>query len=97
MLSNETATVEQDLSAAEYTANAKPCYPEELETYLNGKGGKMTLFPQTKLLPTYLYGVIAGEYLEYKLEQTYKVPQSPYRTFQCQSSALSPCSSTSRS
>ena len=28
----------------------------------------MTIFPETKLLPTYLFCFIAGEYLELKLE-----------------------------
>lgn len=35
----------------------------------------MTVFPETKLLPSYLFCFIAGEYLELKLEkeQQYKV------------------------
>lgn len=33
---------------------------KEVESYLNGKQGKMTIFPESKLLPTYLYCFIAG-------------------------------------
>lgn len=29
----------------------------------------MTVFPESKLLPTYLYAMIAGDYLEVKLEK----------------------------
>ena len=35
--------------------------------------GNMTIFPESKLLPTYLYAFVAGAYEELKLEETYKV------------------------
>jgi NAD(P)H-flavin reductase len=41
----------------------------------------MTIFPETKLLPTYLYCFIAGQYLELKLEEERlynKIPMSLY-------------------
>lgn len=48
---------------------------------MKGKEGWMTVFPETKLLPSYLFCFIAGEYLELKLEkeQQYKnIPMSVY-------------------
>jgi hypothetical protein len=33
----------------------------------------MTIFPETKLLPCYLYAFVAGPYEELKLQEPYKV------------------------
>ncbi len=39
----------------------------------------MTIFPETKLLPSYLFAFVAGAYEELKLENTYKnIPMSLY-------------------
>jgi len=70
VLSNEYATVEKDLNVEEYLQHTKTTLHEELKAYLADKSGRMTIFPETKLLPTYLYCFIAGEYLELKLEES---------------------------
>jgi aminopeptidase N len=52
-----------------------------VKTFLEGKTGRMTIFTETKLLPTYLFCYVAGEYLELKLEEskTYNgIPMSLY-------------------
>lgn len=39
----------------------------------------MTVFPETKLLPCYLFAFVAGAYEELKLQHTYKnIPMSLY-------------------
>ena len=44
-----------------------------------GKSSKMVLFPETKMLSTYLYCFVAGDYQELKLKETYKeIPMSLY-------------------
>jgi aminopeptidase N len=69
VLSNEHATLEVPLAAEEYLAATKYNFPDEVTAFLKDKEGKMTIFPESKLLPTYLYCFIAGEYLELQLEK----------------------------
>lgn len=38
----------------------------------------MTVFPETKLLPCYLFAFVAGAYEELKLQHTYKVLSFSY-------------------
>lgn len=81
VLSNEYATVEETLENEKYLVNTKTQLADEVKQFLNEKSGRMTIFPETKLLPTYLYCYVAGEYLELKLEeaQTYNgIPMSLY-------------------
>lgn len=98
VLSNEYATVDKELNAEEYLKGTKPAFADEVAAYLKDKTGKMTLFPETKLLPTYLYCFIAGEYLELKLaeDKLYKVMVALCRTSQCPCTASSRCTSTWR-
>lgn len=70
-------------------STARTLNPKLLKDFLENKVGKMTLFPDTKMLPTYLYCVIAGEYEELKLEKTYNVILALFREFQCRYTALS--------
>lgn len=63
VLSNEYATVEKELSSEEYLTGINTSQKGEVECYLKDKAGRMTIFPETKLLPTYLFCFIAGEYL----------------------------------
>lgn len=63
VLSNEYATVEEILENEKYLANTKTQLADEVKLFLNEKSGKMTIFPETKLLPTYLFCYVAGEYL----------------------------------
>jgi len=68
VLSNEHATVEKELNLPdEYLQHHQCAFKDEVTEYLKGKSGKVTIFPETKLLPSYLYCFIAGEYLELKL------------------------------
>jgi aminopeptidase N len=92
VLSNEYATVEKEFNAEEYLQNVSTTLKDQLTAYLQGKSGFMTIFPKTKLLPSYLYCFIAGEYLELKLEesQVYNVHIHLFRTSPCLSTALSP-------
>jgi aminopeptidase N len=68
VLSNEYATTEETLDVEKYLAKTHTQLIDEVKTFLTGKTGRMTIFPETKLLPTYLYCYVAGEYLELKLE-----------------------------
>ena len=45
----------------------KSGYEDEVGRYLEGKNGKMTIFPESEILSTYLYCFVAGEYVELKL------------------------------
>lgn len=81
VLSNEYAVVEEELNSEKYQESTKTQHEGEVKKFLEGKSGRMTIFPETKLLPTYLYCFVAGEYLELKLEEanTYnKIPMSLY-------------------
>lgn len=69
VLSNETATAEETFSPESYLKQSPFKCEQEISTYLKGKEGKMTIFPESKLLPTYLYCFIAGCYLELKLQE----------------------------
>ena len=96
VLSNEYATLEKELDPQEYSAHVKSSHPQEVAAFLQGKSGRMTIFPETKLLPTYLFCFIAGEYLELKLEEEkqYNVRSLPFRKYPCRSTASSHCMST---
>jgi len=85
VLSNEYSIVEKEFTLEDYLQNTKTAQREELTTFLKNKSGKMTIFPQSKLLPTYLYCFIAGQYQELKLEQnkTYNVNIHLLRVFLC--------------
>lgn len=63
VLSNEYAVVEEALDPYKYYWNAHSQLGGEVKSFLEGKSGTMTLFPETKLLPTYLFCYVAGEYL----------------------------------
>jgi aminopeptidase N len=69
VLSNEYAHLEEDFNAEKYVSSTRTSHKELLSAFVAGKEGKMTLFPDTKLLPTYLYCFIAGEYKELVLEE----------------------------
>jgi aminopeptidase N len=81
VLSNEYAIVEETLDAFKYYQQVQSQFEDEVKVFLEGKEGRMTIFPETKLLPTYLFCYVAGEYLELKLEEerTYNgIPMSLY-------------------
>ena len=68
VLSNEYPCIEEDLKIEKYFWNVNSNLHGEVKTFLEGKTGRMTIFTETKLLPTYLFCYVAGEYLELKLE-----------------------------
>lgn len=81
VLSNEYAVVEEELDPYKYFWHTHSHLPAEVKSFLQGKSGRMTIFPETKALPTYLYCYVAGEYLELKLaeDKTYNgIPMSLY-------------------
>lgn len=92
VLSNEHPLLEKEITPEEYLQLQGPSYPDELRAFLGDKAGRATLFPETKLLPSYLYCFIAGEYLELQLEEErrFKVVVILGRTFRCPFTALSP-------
>ena len=73
ILSNEYATVDKEFNAEEYQKTAQTSHQDLQKEFLNGKSGIMALFPETKLLPSYLFCFVAGDYQELKIENPYKV------------------------
>lgn len=57
------------MNAEEYISMTDYSFKDELVSYVKDKNGKMTMFPETKMLSTYLYCFIAGEYVELQLEE----------------------------
>jgi aminopeptidase N len=98
VLSNEHALLEKELRPQEFLETGHYLFPQEATAFLQGKQGKMTIFPEGELLPTYLYCVIAGEYVELELpkEKRYRVDLCLFRTSPCRSTASGRCSSPSR-
>lgn len=81
VLSNEYATVEEDFNKEKYLTSIKTHHKDLVEKFIEGKEGKMIIFPDTKLLPTYLYCFVAGEYVELVLEADKRynnIPMSLY-------------------
>lgn len=60
VLSNEYSTVEEEIDQYKYFWNTKTELHDEVKHYVNGKSGRMTFFPETKLLPSYLFCFVAG-------------------------------------
>lgn len=74
ILSNEYGIIENaEFNAEKYLETAKTNHADLLKEFLNEKKGIMSLFPETKLLPTYLFCFVAGDYQELKIENRYKV------------------------
>jgi len=81
VLSNEYATVEEDFNAEKYLSSIKTNHKDLVSQFIAGREGKMLIFPDTKLLPTYLYCFVAGEYVELVLENEKRynnIPMSLY-------------------
>lgn len=91
VLSNQYSTVEEEIDQFKYYWHTKTELHDEVKHYINGKSGRMTFFPETKLLPTYLFCFVAGQYLELKLEESkvYNVNILKFREFLCRSIAQS--------
>lgn len=70
VLSNQYSTVEEEIDQFKYYWHTKTELHDEVKHYINGKSGRMTFFPETKLLPSYLFCFVAGQYLELKLEES---------------------------
>ena len=70
VLSNEYAIVQKQFESQEYVISSqKPYFIDEVNTYLKDKTGNMTIFPETKILSTYLFCFVAGQYVQLKLEE----------------------------
>ena len=81
VLSNEYATVEEDFDAEKYLSSIKTNHKDLVSQFIAGREGRMLIFPDTKLLPTYLYCFVAGEYVELVLENEKRynnIPMSLY-------------------
>lgn len=81
VLSNEYATVEEDFNAEKYLSSIKTNHKDLVSQFIAGREGRMLIFPDTKLLPTYLYCFVAGEYVELVLENEKRynnIPMSLY-------------------
>ena len=84
VLSNEKAIVDMKaFNEEEFQKNIRTCHKEEVAEFTKNYNGNMTIFPETKLLPTYLYCFVAGAYEELVLEETYKVFCFIFRIFLC--------------
>ncbi len=44
-----------------------------LKKFIDGKSGRMGIFPSTKILPTYLYCFVAGPYKKLELKDQFRV------------------------
>ena len=51
----------------------RTAHKEIVFEFVKEQKGNMTIFPESKLLPTYLYCFVAGAYEELKIEEPYKV------------------------
>lgn len=67
ILSNEYSTLEEEFSAEKFVASAATFHGELLKEFGSKCKGKMSLFPKTKTLPTYLFCFVAGPYERLKL------------------------------
>lgn len=91
VLSNEHATVDlKPFDQEAYFSNIHTSHKDLLVEYCQTVNGCMTIFPETKLLPTYLYAFVAGAYEELKLEETYNVSICLFRESPCLSIASNP-------
>jgi aminopeptidase N len=87
ILSNEAPIHTSPFVAADYKAKAIPTYNPKhdalLDQFIADQKGTFYIFPQTKLLPTYLYCLIVGDYYELnvKPEEQFKVIYSLFRIF----------------
>ena len=85
VLSNEHAVVDmKPFNQEEYLAHIRTNHAEIVKEFSEGFTGGMTIFPESKLLPTYLFAFVAGAYEELKLEETYNVNLFLFRESQCQ-------------
>lgn len=57
----------------QFMATIQTNHKDVLVEFVKNHKGNMTIFPESKLLPTYLYCFVAGAYVELVLEERYKV------------------------
>lgn len=74
VLSNEKAIVDmKPFNDEEFMGKIQTNHKDVVSEFIKNHKGNMTIFPESKLLPTYLYCFVAGAYVELVLEETYKV------------------------
>ena len=74
VLSNEKAIVDmKPFNDEQFMATIQTNHKDVLVEFVKNHKGNMTIFPESKLLPTYLYCFVAGAYVELVLEERYKV------------------------
>jgi aminopeptidase N len=74
VISNENASVDmKPFNLEEFLGHIHSTNKELVTEFLKDFKGNMTVFPETKLLPCYLFAFVAGAYEELKLEHPYKV------------------------